>query len=76
MLFSSFNNANLLFGIRKLTQRLYTTSKNLLITNIIELIRKYKFVEKVLDQNIKTFVIYIKASQASLLIPIHPSVIP
>lgn len=66
MLFLTFNNTNIRFTNRKLTWRSYTNTKILLITKWVELIDKKKFVKMALKKDLKTFVIYVVALEASI----------
>lgn len=59
MHFQFFSNANLEFGAKKFTQKLYPTAEVLPIVKKVELINKYKFVEMALEKNPNTFVTYI-----------------
>ena len=65
MFFLTFSNANILFIEKELIWRSYTATKVLSTTNQVELIVKKKFAKEVLDEESKTFVIYIAALKAS-----------
>lgn len=64
MFFLFYNNANVQFGTKGLTQRLNTAVKALAITSQVELIDKRVFVKAVLDRNSKTFVVYLLTLKA------------
>lgn len=68
MLFLVFNNVNFQFGIKKLIQRSYITTKTLFITSQIEIINKRKFAKIVLHKNFKTFIVYIAVLEVEALI--------
>lgn len=69
-LFSS--NANLQFGIKKLTWRFYTTAEALFTSKRVKLINKNKFVEVPLDKNLIIFVIHITVlGNPKLVMPKH-----
>lgn len=61
MPFLIFSNTIIQFVEIKLIRRFYTTTKALLIIKQIKLIDKKKFTEAVLDEKLKTFVIYVTA---------------
>lgn len=54
-----FNNANIQFIEKELTQTSYTTTKTLPIIKNVKLIAKKKFAKTALDKNIEAFIIYI-----------------
>ncbi len=60
MPFLSFNNANVKFAeLEKLTWRSYIVAEALSITSQVKLIDKREFAKVALDENSKTFVVYI-----------------
>ena len=65
------SNIDVYFNKRKLTWRSYTTSKALPITRQIKLIDKKDFAKRVLNKNIKAFVIHISFLSLELRIIIH-----
>lgn len=70
----SYVDINFKGAIRGLTWRFYTTTKALPTNNQIQLINKRKLAKEVLDENSKTFMIYIAALKASEIteMAIHP----
>ncbi len=66
--FLSFNNADVEFAeLKKLTWRLYTVAKALSTTSWVELIDKRKFAKTALDENSKTFIVYVSALEATII---------
>ena len=57
ILFLIFSNANIQFAQKTLIWSSYTTSKDLPITQKVELIDKKKFTKVALDENIQAFVV-------------------
>ena len=70
MLFLTLSNADVQFVEKELTWRTYTTAKSLPTTKRVELINKKEFVKAVLDENSKTFVVYV--TSLNLTLGIHP----
>ena len=66
MLFLFFSNINIQFVVKALIQRFYIIEKALTTTQKIELINKKEFAKAALDEEFKTFVIYIVALVALL----------
>ena len=74
MPFFSLNNIHIKFAeLRRLTWRTYTAAKALPITNWVKLIDKKEFAKATLDENSKTFVIYVAALKVPIAMLIHPS---
>lgn len=71
MLFLTLSNANVLFGVEKLTSRYNTSVEALLIAKQIKLINKHKFIKTALDKNFEIFIVYIAALKA-LESALHP----
>ena len=57
--FLIFGNADIQFPDQELTWRAYTTQKDLLTTQRVELINKKKFAKIALDENVKAILIYV-----------------
>lgn len=68
MFFVVFNNANFSFNIKKLTWRFYIIANALLTTNLVKFIYKREFTKAAPDQNSETFMIYMIALKAEILI--------
>ena len=66
ILFLIFSNADIQFPKKKLTWRSYTTAEALPNIKQVELIDKKEFVKAALDENLKTFVIYVAILKAPL----------
>ena len=66
MSFLTFSNADIQFAKKKLTWRLYTAVEALLTTKWVELIEKKEFAKAALDEESKTFVVYVAAMKALL----------
>lgn len=64
MFYLAFSNTDIQFKVEKLTWRFFTTAKTLSTVRQMELINKHKFVNAALNENSKTFVIYIAALKA------------
>lgn len=72
MLFFTFSNADIQFVEKKLTERFYTTLNALFTIKQMELISKTKFTKATLDEDFKTFVVYIEVLKVLLAeITIH-----
>lgn len=66
MPFLAFSNADVEFTKRgKFIWRSYTNAKALSTTNRVEFIDKKKFAKVALDKNLKTFIIYVSALEAT-----------
>ena len=59
MLFLIFSNTNILLVEKKLTWRSYIRVKALIIPKQIELINKIEFAKTTLEEEFKTFVVYV-----------------
>ena len=59
MLFLKISNANVSFGKKRLTWKLYITKKALLTTEQVQLVDLREFVIVMLDVNSETFVIHV-----------------
>lgn len=68
MFFSALSNVNVKFDPRNQTWRKYTIIEAMLIDSWVEQIEKYKFAEPVLDASLETFIVYIAAWEAFVLI--------
>ena len=66
ILFFIFDNANIQFAKKKLNWRSYTATETLSTSKQIELIDKKEFAKAALDEESKTFVVYVAALEASL----------
>lgn len=74
MLFLIFGNVKILFAEKKLIWRSYTTVKALPIIKKMEFIDKKEFAKAFLDENSKTFVIYVEILEALIIkMTIYPS---
>lgn len=71
MSFLAFSNTNFQFGSEKLMWGSYTAVKALPIANRVELINKKKFVKVALDENFKTFMVYIATLEIQTVMPNH-----
>lgn len=67
MLFLTFSGANVQFLKRKLTWRSYTIAKDLPTTKWLELIDQKKFAKATLNENYKTFVMYVAVLEAPIV---------
>ena len=68
MPFLSLSNVDIEFvELEKLTWRSYTTIKALHTTSQVELISKKTFVKVALDENSKTFIVYIAALKVTTI---------
>ncbi len=70
MPFLTLSNADFQFSTEKLTWRTYTAVEALPTTCQVKLINKKEFVRAALNENLKTFIVYISALEAAA---IHPS---
>lgn len=68
MLFISFNNANIQFAKKKLTQRFYIIAEILHIIKYIESINKNKFVKAILEKNIKVYITFFRLKKLTITI--------
>lgn len=59
--FLALNNSNVMFGMKKLTQKFYTTIKVLSTTSRVELIDKKDLIKNLLDKSLEIFIMYILA---------------
>lgn len=66
IIFLTFKSINVLFAERKLTWKCSTTAKAVSFIKWIKLINKKKFVKIILDEDFKTFIIYIVALEILL----------
>ncbi len=72
--FLSLSNADVKFAeLGKLTRRLYTAADAPSTTSRFELIDKREFAKAALDENSKSFMIYVAAIKLLTAMPIHPS---
>ena len=70
--FFSLNNANVGFSeLKKLTWKIYTTTKALPTSNRVKLINKKKFAKAARYENFETFVIHIAALEMPTIMPIY-----
>lgn len=65
IIFLAFNNVNIQFDAQSFTWRLYTAAKALLTARQVEMIDKDKFAMAALNENIKTYVIYVATLKAA-----------
>lgn len=72
MLFFTLSNINIQFAENKFYWRFYPSAKALPITKFVKIINKKEFVKMTLDENSKTFLIYISAIR-TLEMTIHAS---
>lgn len=73
MSFLSLSIADIkLAELRKFTWRLYIAADTLSTTSEFELINKKEFTKAALDENSKTFVMYIATMELQTTMPIHP----
>ncbi len=72
MIFLAFSNANFQFSAKELIWTTFTIAEALAITSQVELIDKREFAKAALDENSKTFVIYVSVLDLTELL-IHPS---
>lgn len=73
MPFLFFNNINLQFGARELIWRTYTIAKAILIARQVKLINKHNFAKVSLDENSKTFKVYVTSLEILFGMIIYPS---
>ena len=71
ILFPTFSNANLQFVEKELKKRNYTTAEILPITKRVELINKKEFAAVALEENAKTFVVYVPTLSAAPTMQVH-----
>ena len=69
--FFFLNNANIQFADKNLIWRTYRTKEALPTTRRIKLINKKKFAEKVLNENVKAFIVHV--ASLSLKMTIYPA---
>ena len=70
MSFLKFNNADMSFGKRALTWKIYITNKALFTTKQVQIINKKDFVIAVLDANSETFVVHVAIREREKM-PVH-----
>lgn len=71
MFFFSFSNRYMQFGTKEIIWKTYIIIKLILRAKQVELIDRYKFAKKVLDESIKTFVMHITALETLVKITIY-----
>lgn len=72
ILFLIFYNANIQFAEKKLKCKRYIIAKALFITQKVEFINKKEFTTVILNENTKTFMIYIATLLATSIIQVYP----
>lgn len=64
----NFDNTDVLFTKKKLTRKIYTIKKALVISLQVKLINKNNFAKPELNKNFKGFIYYINSLAAKLII--------
>lgn len=72
-LFFFLNNADFWFNIKEFTWKSYIAAETLFITTQTKLINKKKLAKAALNENSKTFMVYVAALEVSTTMPIHLS---